>query len=303
MKNRLLPIISVIIISIVLWGSIALSEDYVCTINASIEFLKHSQKHAPVLLSNKSVYIRLKGKGWELAKVCLSGEHKFYVSSPNNRGRHTINLKNEFENNPWIGSAVSVVEIIPSEIRLRIDDRVTKKVPIEKNLKLNFAPGFGLASEIILIPDSVIISGPKSILRNIESVKTDSIKFDNVNESLEGEVKLLQNKGVDYSIDKCSFKVDVEKIIELELKEIPVKVINTPPDKELLVFPVKVSVILRGGLNKLGQLSKENIMVFADYRDAIRDDEEMITPRVVIPKYMELVGTSPSKLKYIIRER
>ncbi len=303
MKKKLLPIISVVIISIVLWGSIALSEDYVCGINASVEFLKHSQEYAPVLLSDGSVYLRLKGKGWELAKVCLGGEHKFYITSPKNRGRYTINLKNEFDNNPWIGSAVSVVEIVPSEIRLRIDGRVTKKVPIEKNFILNFAPGFGLASEINFIPDSVIVSGPKSILGKIESVKTDSIKFDNVNESLEGEVKLLLKKGVDYSTDKCSFKVDVEKIIELELKEIPVKVINTPPDKELLIFPVKVSVIVRGGLNKLGQLSKENIIVFADYRDAIKDNEEMIAPRVIIPKYMELVGTSPSKLKYIIRER
>ncbi|AFN75132.1 YbbR family protein [Melioribacter roseus P3M-2] len=303
MKNKLLPIISVVIISIVLWGSIALSEDYICGINAPVELSDLPQQYAPFFLSGESVYVRLKGKGWELAKICMGGEHKFYVSSPQSKGRHTMNLKNEFENNPWIGSSVSVVEIIPSEIKLRIEDRVTKKAPVEKNFKISFAQGFGLASEVEFIPDSVVVSGPESILKNVESVKTDTIKFENVNESQEGEVDLLLVNGIEYSTDRCKFKFDVEKIIVLEFKDIPVKILNTPPDKELLIFPVKINVILRGGLNKLGRLSKEDIKVFADYRDALGDDEEMLVPRIIIPKYTELVGAVPSKLKYIIRER
>jgi len=302
MKNKIIPITFIIIFSLILWGSVTLSEYYVEIITVPIELVDLPKNYSPSYLSNPEITLKVKAKGWELAKLILTGEHSFYVSAHHRIGKFKVDLRNEIENNLWLTSAFNVLEISPVIFEYEIDKTVTKKVSIKPNVKINFAENYDLVSDIILTPSEVEISGPASILQNVNYVETDSVVFNNVNEKIVYEINLKSINGVNFSINKCKIEFDVQKIVERAFDDLFVEIRNVPPSKELNLYPSKVSVILRGGINRLGKLTNDSIKVYVDYWDAIRSEENMIEPVVEIPEFTKLLDVKPKKLEFIIKQ-
>jgi len=302
MKNKIIPITFIIIFSLILWGSVTLSEYYVEIITVPIELVDLPKNYSPSYLSNPEITLKVKAKGWELAKLILTGEHSFYVSAHHRIGKFKVDLRNEIENNLWLTSAFNVLEISPVIFEYEIDKTVTKKVSIKPNVKINFAENYDLVSDIILTPSEVDISGPASILQNVNYVETDSVVFNNVNEKIVYEINLKSINGVNFSINKCKIEFDVQKIVERAFDDLFVEIRNVPPSKELNLYPSKVSVILRGGINRLGKLTNDSIKVYVDYWDAIRSEENMIEPVVEIPEFTKLLDVKPKKLEFIIKQ-
>jgi len=302
MKNKIIPITFIIIFSLILWGSVTLSEYYVEIITVPIELVDLPKNYSPSYLSNPEITLKVKAKGWELATLILTGEHSFYVSAHHRIGKFKVDLRNEIENNLWLTSAFNVLEISPVIFEYEIDKTVTKKVSIKPNVKINFAENYDLVSDIILTPSEVEISGPASILQNVNYVETDSVVFNNVNEKIVYEINLKSINGVNFSINKCKIEFDVQKIVERAFDDLFVEIRNVPPSKELNLYPSKVSVILRGGINRLGKLTNDSIKVYVDYWDAIRSEENMIEPVVEIPEFTKLLDVKPKKLEFIIKQ-
>jgi len=267
-----------------------------------IELVDLPKNYSPSYLSNPEITLKVKAKGWELAKLILTGEHSFYVSAHHRIGKFKVDLRNEIENNLWLTSAFNVLEISPAIFEYEIDKTVTKKVSIKPNVKINFAENYDLVSDIILTPSEVDISGPASILQNVNYVETDSVVFNNVNEKIVYEINLKSINGVNFSINKCKIEFDVQKIVERAFDDLFVEIRNVPPSKELNLYPSKVSVILRGGINRLGKLTNDSIKVYVDYWDAIRSEENMIEPVVEIPEFTKLLDVKPKKLEFIIKQ-
>lgn len=302
MKKKIIPIILIVSFSIVLWGSVSLSDYYVETISVPIELTELPKNYSPSYISNKEILLKLKAKGWELAKLILTRDFSFYISAHRRIGRFRVDLRNEIENNMWLTSSFSVLEIIPSFIEYEIDKTVSKKVPIKNNITIKLADGYGFVSDVMLNPDKIEISGPASILQYIDSVETDFTNLTDINEKTVKEVNLKPIDGVSFSVDKCSIEFDVQKIVEKSFEDIPVEIRNVPSSKELNLFPSKISVVLRGGINKLGRLTNDSIKVYVDFWSVLRNEEEMIEPVIEIPPFTKLLDVKPKKLEYIIKQ-
>jgi YbbR domain-containing protein len=160
MKNKIIPITFIIIFSLILWGSVTLSEYYVEIITVPVELIDLPQNYSPNYISDPEITLKVKAKGWELAKLILTGEHSFYVSAHHRIGKFRVDLRNEIENNLWLTSAFNVLEISPPIFEYEIDKTVTKKVSIKPNIKINFAENYDLVSDFVLTPSEVEISGP-----------------------------------------------------------------------------------------------------------------------------------------------
>jgi YbbR domain-containing protein len=66
------------------------------------------------------------------------------------------------------------VEIVPSQIHLTFDKKVTKTVPVQPRVIGTFASGFRIAS-IEANPDAVTIAGPSKSIAAVENALTDAI--------------------------------------------------------------------------------------------------------------------------------
>jgi len=94
----------------------------------------------------------------------------------------------------------------------------------------------------------------------------------------------------------------LQKIVDKSFDELPVEIRNVPPSKELILFPGKISVVLKGGISKLGRLTNDSVKAFVDFWEIQRHEEEQIEPIIEIPPFTTLVDIKPKKLEYIIKQ-
>jgi hypothetical protein len=302
MNKKIITIISISIFSIVLWGSISLSEEYNTSYTLPIEFVDLSDDYSINTDKLKKVSISLKGDGWSLAGLALKSELKFYISPQNEEGRQVISSRNEIERNDWLPSNVQVTEVQPDVIEFDVERISFRCVPIDPDIAVNFKDEYGMISNISIEPDSVDISGPESKIKNIEKVKTELIEFNNVDNSVSANVPLEKIESIDYYYNFTKIEFDVQKISNKTFEDVAVETRNVPTSKQLDLFPPKIRVVLRGGINVLGKLVSEDINPYVTFDQALNDTLGAITPIIEVPEFTEVIVIKPNKLDYIIKQ-
>ncbi|MDZ7763969.1 MAG: CdaR family protein [Melioribacteraceae bacterium] len=303
MSKKIIAIIFIVLFSVTLWVFISLSGDYFYNVNLPITFSDIPEGYAVSNTSDEEISISLKGQGWQLAQMTFGSNPEFTIEVADDPGTHEVTIRNALEKNRWLSSTVQINEFSPAKIKYIVEELDEKRVPVEPNVDLEFKNGFGLISELKVEPDSVSVRGPKSLVEEIESVKTNYKNYTAVDKSIIENILLEEIDKIIFSeTDRVTIKFDVQKIVDKEFQNIPVEVKNIPPSKDLIVYPEQVNVILRGGINVLGTLDKSKIKVLVNFNQAIRDTIGYLVPEVEVPDFTTFVGSDPDRLEYIIHQ-
>jgi diadenylate cyclase len=86
-------------------------------------------------------------------------------------GERTFDLTTDQIHHP---SELEVVQIIPSQLHLAFDARLTRQVPVRPRVVGNFAPGYAI-ERIVSEPATVTVSGPEKRVEAVEAAITDSV--------------------------------------------------------------------------------------------------------------------------------
>ena len=302
MKKKIITISFIAVLSIIFWGAVALSQDYIATIKVRIVYTDLPKNYSVGYSSLTESYLQVKGKGWELAKLSVGSVEDFYVSVHRRPGRHKKDLSDFIESNQWLFPSMQVLQIGPSQIEFEVDRVDSKIVKVSKNFNLNFRDGYEATSEIILSPEYVEIRGSAILLQKIDSVKTIVTEVRELSEPILSYIKLEDIQGITYSVERVKFEIDVQKIVDKSFNGIPIEVKNAPVGKELILYPAKIDIVLRGGINKLGKLTNDSLKVVIDYWNAIKEEGGKVEPDIVIPKFTNIISVEPKKLEYIIKQ-
>ena len=302
MKKKVITISVIAIFSIGLWVSVALSEVYITTIKIPVNFTDLPKNYSVGSTSVDNVYLQVKGKGWELAKLSLVGKTEFSISVHRRAGNYKSDLSNYIDTNPWLEASFQVLKISPAQIEYEIEKIGSKRVPVVQNLKIDFKPGFGLASKVKINPETVEIEGPANLLQKIDTIKTKFREFADISENVKLDLQLDVPDGITIPGTECSLEFEVEKIVDKTFESILIETRNVPPNKELILYPAKINVVLRGGINKLGRLTNDSIKVYVDFWTAMKENGKTIEPIVEFPQFTALTITQPKKLEYIIKQ-
>ncbi|MHB8930215.1 MAG: YbbR-like domain-containing protein, partial [Melioribacteraceae bacterium] len=145
-------------------------------------------------------------------------------------------------------------------------------------------------------------SGPANLLRNTDSIKTKYKEILDVSDNLKFNLRIEPPEGITSAINTCTIELEVQKIVDKTFENIVVETRNVPPSKDLILFPGKINVVLRGGINKLGRLTNDSIKAYVDYWSALREEKGTIEPIIELPQFTTHVSTIPNKLEYIIKQ-
>ena len=302
MKKNLHIVIISFIFSIILWVSISLSNDYYATFNIPIKLADIPQGYGTGTPLPEKISVKLKGKGWKLITINLTSEADYVIPVGNETGKRTINLYNYLVENQWLSSDVEVINLAPDTLSFLLEKLASKKVPVEANLNLNFKSGYGLASNIIISPESTLVTGPISYLKDLKSVSTEAVEFDELaNESTE-IVPLKNIWGMSYSNNSVSASFDVQKIVDKNFDNIFVKIIDVPHDRDVVLLPNKISIGVRGGINILGRMDTTQLNAFVNYREVVLDTLGSVVPHINLPYNTTLLFIKPARLRYIIKK-
>lgn len=301
MRKKLNIFLASIIFSIVLWGSISLSDFYYTNIDVKLSLVNFPKGYSTGSTRPEKVKLRVKGQGWRLLSLNVGPEADFIVSVSNDSGSQVISLYDFLESNRWLLSDVDIISIQPDSLRFYVERIMSRKLSVKPDLDLEFKPGYDLASNIILSPDSVMVFGPVSFLKNMKEIKTEIKTLGPLDSRTETEVGLPLINGFSFDANQIEVIVDVQKIVDKQFDNVPVEVLDIPEGKEVVLLPNKIALNLRGGIEILGKLNEKQFRAYIYYKELVQDTTGSVTPKFEMPKNVTLQYIKPERLRYIIR--
>jgi len=300
-RKKLNIFIASVIFAVILWGSISLSDIFYTNVDVKLTLTNFPQGYTTGSQLPEIIQLRVKGQGWRLVSINVGPETEFKVSVGGDSGIHDLNLYNHLESNRWLLSDVEIINILPDSIRFFVERIISKKLPVISGLELEYKPGYGLASDIVFKPDSVVVSGPFSILKKMGEIKTTDKTLSPLDSRTETEVNLPSMNGFNYSANLIEVILDVQRIVDKQFENIIVDVIDIPSRKEVVLLPNKIGFNVRGGIEILGKLKPEQFRAFIRYQSLVQDTTGSVIPFLELPKNVTLQFVKPDRLRYVIR--
>lgn len=301
MRKKLNIFIASVIFAVILWGSISLSDIFYTNVDVKLTLTNFPQGYTTGSPLPEKIQLRVKGQGWRLVSINVGPETEFRVSVGSDSGIHNLNLYNYLESNRWLLSDVEIINILPDSIRFFVERIISKKLPVISGLELEYKPGYGLASDIIFKPDSVVVTGPISLLRKMNQIKTVDKSLSPLDSRTEIEVNLQRMNGFVYNANLIEVILDIQRIVDKQFDNIEVNVLDIPPRKEVVLLPNKIRFNVRGGIDILGKLEPDQFRAFIRYQSLVQDTTGSVIPILELPKNVTLQFVKPDRLRYVIR--
>jgi YbbR domain-containing protein len=290
-----------VIFAVILWISISLSDIFYTNVDVKLTLTNFPHGYTTGSPLPEKIKLRVKGQGWRLVSINVGPETEFRVSVGGDSGNHNINLYNYLESNRWLLSEVEIINIFPDSIRFFVEKIISKKLPVISGLDLEFKPGYGIASDIIFKPDSIVVRGPVSFLRTMKEIKTINKSLNLLDLRTETEVSLPRMNGFDYSSSLIEVVLDIQRIVDKQFDNITVDIIDIPHRKEVVLLPNKIAFNVRGGIEILGKLKPDQFRAYVTYQSLVQDTTGSVTPILEMPKNVTLQYLKPDRLRYVIR--
>lgn len=290
LKQKAIIIVIAIILAFLLWLVVSLNRSYTVDIKVPLKLGKVSADRALVEKLPESVTVRVTGEGWNLFSV-YQNPPTIFVEVSNEQ----INLFDQVRRQLQAESKLRVQSVDPLYLTLRLQERVSKKVPVVARVNTNFDSQFGYLNSPQLHPDSVVVSGARSVIRGIHFWPTDSLTLNNVNEDIIRKVD-LQEAGplLTLSQTQVKFTAEVVKYTEGEVS-VPVELQNALVNRNVIFTPQQVKITFLAPLKKFPILQKQTIFAaYVSYTQLMQDTTGFISPEIV-----KLVEDVPVKIQQV----
>lgn len=303
MSNNFYIILLALALSVLLWLLVSLSYDYSTTLQMPIRVINMPDGYVTSFASSQDISLKVRGKGWNLLSIKIASQNEYSVDAGKDLKKiHQLDLKNFTAENSWLTSKVQILEILPDTISFSFEKAGYARLKIVPQLNLRFRKGYGLGSEISVIPESTTVFGPISLVNSTDQVPTEIFNLNELNEKTTENIPLRKLPGLEYQDKIAAVTLDVQRIVENSYDDISVNILAIPADRNVVLLPNKITVQLRGGIDVLGKLDKSKISAMVHYRDVVLDTIGSVVPHVDIPENTQLVNFQPEQLKYIIKK-
>jgi hypothetical protein len=302
LKNKISIIIFSVIFSILIWGSITLSEEYFSYKEFNIKVINPPSGYTCSIINPSNVSVKIKGQGWQLLSLIVGSQTDYFVSADNDSGNLKLDPFNEISENTWIGSRFNVVEITPKIVSFYVEKIKFKKLKVEPDTNLTFSDGYGLASPIKIYPDSIVVAGPQTILEKKSSIKTDLVSLSSLDKRMKIIADIKDVQGIRTERNKVELTFDVQRIVEKSFKDIKVEITDIPDDRNIILIPNTIECSLRGGINILGKITPDQISASVKYSAIVYDTLGNIQPEVNLLENTQVVFIKPARLSYVIKK-
>lgn len=195
--------------------------------------------------------------------------------------------------------------VVTDTLFINIEEKITKKLKVQvDSLRLPLEDGFRLTTPIKTTPDTVVVTGPKSIMNIMNLYIWTEFTSTSIDNDFDDEVSLvLPNKRlVSAAPDEVTVKFDVERFVDGEISITP----------ESLNFPVDSSAYLADSLIILKYViprSKSKDVLVSDFNVTadfamLNAGDSTITPMLTLsPEHAIEITMEPEVLKVVYEQK
>ena len=303
--KRLNMFVLFLLISFLISLLVKLSDTYTHTLQFELQPTQLESNEVLISKEAKTINVTISGKGFELLKYYIEARiiDVDFSQLNKNKSHYFWTERSQFENViNHFDSKISVKSINPDTLLFQYDPQFIKKVPVQISVNSSFASGFDLVNPFQSIPDSIILTGPKSLLETISSIQTKTLKLKALNSNIDREVALdvpNASKQISYSDQVVRIKGEVDKFTEGSI-QVPVTVVNVPDFLILNFFPKEITVIFYTSLKAYSSIDASHFSIESDF-NALTTENKYLNPVLVKqPSTVKTAKLKSTALEYVI---
>ncbi len=290
------PMAVCVLAALLIWLSLSLDETYTIDLNLDTRVVNLHLDSVLVRFPSESIKATVTGTGMALFGLRYD---RPLVDLEASRGTSATPVIFD------IPQDVTVIQLIPDRVELHKDVRISKRVQIRLMATIEPRPRHDFFSEFIQVPDSVTISGAKSIVDEISSWPTAATSHTDVHDTLDVVVPLADTLSGLVTLDQSEIRVlskayqytEAARVLTVQVTDLP----TTQPPVEL--DPGSVEVTYRVALEHYDEvLAAGDFYATVPYAVIRNDTTGRVVPRIHLP--MELLARQtdvfPRMLAYFI---
>ena len=302
-KGRLRFFLFFVFISFFFWISTKLSKTYTLEQSFSINW---NDVPEGIIISDKEYKLNtsIKASGIEvmfyrlfLNELNVSLKEAKFSSTKGivNTERQRFFVEQQLFNNTILN------QISPVSLEFEYSNLDKKNVPIIPKIEFNLRPGYLLDKPLSSIPDSILISGPKTLLDSIHNIETQFFSYDDIFEPFSYIVKLKKISKIQMPIDEVKINLSVSRYSEKEFI-LPIEILNLPKDKRVKLFPPKVKVKVTLPVSIISTVKDSDFSLVVDYNEIIYDKARELQLSInKQPPAIKQIILEPKKVNFLIR--
>ena len=218
----------------VFWFFNALNKEHTATISYPVEFQFDKQDFIPVRQLPKNVLLNITGSGWELLRKSLGYKiAPLHMALEKPTDAHTVSPATILALASTQLGQTKINHVASDTLVLSIEPRLVKKVKLIVNEdELAFDEKYGLSTPVVILPDSVQLTGPASILSKTTNNFEIKLNRKSISRNVKDEIDLENSLGelviIEPDAATVMFEVSERQEVQRRLK---IVMIPAPPYK------------------------------------------------------------------------
>ena len=303
-----------LVLSTLLWFLDALNQSYKTTVDVPITYINWPNGKMNITDLPDKLEVTVTGYGFDILNYNLKsslrkvkidlGQVDLIPVKKNDSVHYYLLSKNLVDQvNAQLVQGLKALSIKPDTIFFAFTSLGTKIVPVKLDAQFKFAKQFTAKSEPKLTPDKVTVTAPLVILDTLKYVRTKEYFFNNINKSIEQEVRLMAPPNSTVKPSSVKLTLEVERYTEVR-KKIHIQVLNQPDSVLLRIFPQTVTVKYLVGFSNYHKVNTADFIFAVDYNDIKNSISGRLPVKVLhSPDNIISYTFSPTSVDYIIEAK
>lgn len=289
----------------IFWVLTKFSREFTSTMDAKINYENIPETAALAENNLKEITFDLTANGFEILfykfkKPTINVQvGKYYSKDENGFKLGKTQLLRMVSSN--FNRNLAIKNLSVDELDVHLDPIVLKKVKVNPKTDIKYKVGFKAIDSVEVVPDSVTISGPSGILKDIYTIETQLLSLQNIEKNISESVRIEAGNKEIVSIKPNTVKLQL-KVSEFSQGRftLPVEVVNLPPNVEIKLIPKALTVTFDVSVNDFTTITKENFRLVCDYSKRNRDENFMIPFFEKSPESVFNLTLEPKKVDFFI---
>ena len=295
--------------SIVLWFLTKLSKEYDSTVTYPVSYQNLPKDKLIQKAPPSKVDIHIKATGFKIlsgklfprtlqvnaANLFSKSKNDYYLLLPQQR----LIIQKQMNN------GVSIDHFIQDSVSMSLGVLSRKKVPVKLISNLSYQAGYHINGNVVVTPDSVVVSGPESILDTLQFVTTLEYTESEISESVHKELSLktfTSDQNVNFNAEKVTVDFSVEKFTEGTMK-VPFTIVNLPDDLTINTFPKEVELTYKVALSQFNQIQLTSFLIECDYQLSVENNLSYLIPKLTKKSNLvKNVKIAPNRIDFVIEK-
>ena len=304
-KSKFLTFLFFLLISSLLWFLIKLSKEYTTQTVFTVVYTE-TPVNKWVSTTDQRVNLNFVADGFVTLRHNLVRQPKRIVEIPLSEVPYRLEGGNTYSYGSqyvaervadWLGVPAGNVTVNDDKQYFNMEDLQQKELPVRVPVDVKTQRQYLVYGDPIVVPSTITVYGPKSVLDTMDVIFTDPFSTVNANADVTKTLQINYCNGVVKGADPTvQVTVRVEQFTET-LVEVPVTITDS---LQVRFFPETMSVKCMVPICDFATLSPALFQVLADTAQLHRRQPLLDIRLVKVPEHVQIIKTDPDQVEYLI---